>query len=218
MQTAGGLVYLAIGSGDREHPLITNYPYSDVVNRFYVFLNDVASSTEVNLDSSDVSYDYTTPSSCTTAGVLPSSGKIGWYMNLNQNGQGEQTVTSALIAGGLVTFSTNRPLPATEGSCENSLGEARGYWVNLLNGSGAVGVAGSCGGDRSTTFVGGGLPPSPVIGTVPIVVDGKSQPMTVIIGAPQRDGAASSPISPQRVRPVISSKRSMMYWKSSGDN
>lgn len=226
MQTAAGYVYLAIGSGDREHPLISNYPYANVVNRFYVFVNNVASSAEIDLDSSDVSYDFTSPTGVDTVGVLPGSGKVGWYMNLNQNGQGEQTVTSALIAAGLVTFSTNRPLPAAEGSCENSLGEARGYWVNLLNACGAIGVTGTCGGDRSTTFVGGGLPPSPEMSTVLLEgneddaddTNDEDRVITVIIGAPQRDGDASSPIAPQKVRPAISSKRSMMYWKSSGDN
>jgi type IV pilus assembly protein PilY1 len=93
------------------------------------------------------------------------------------------------------------------------LGEARGYWVNLFNASGAIGVSGSCDGSRSSIFVGGGLPPSPVLGTVPI--DGK--PTTVVIGAPQKQGGASSQYSPQQVKPLIKSKRKMKYWKSSGD-
>jgi type IV pilus assembly protein PilY1 len=135
-------------------------------------------------------------------------------MNLNQNGQGEQTVTSALIAGGMATFSTNRPIPPVTGTCATTLGEARGYWVNLFNGSGAIGVTASCGGSRSSIFVGGGLPPSPVLGTVP--VDGKAT--TVVIGAPQREGGANSPISPQQVNPVIKSTRHTIYWKSSGQN
>ncbi|WP_432259167.1 pilus assembly protein [Cupriavidus sp. TMH.W2] len=210
----GGKVYLALGSGDREHPLQSQYPFTDVTNRFYVYLDDTASITATNLDDASAMKDFTNGTSCSVTGVLPGSGSKGWFMNLNQNGQGEQTVTSALIAAGMVTFSTNRPIPPSAGSCSTMLGEARGYWVNLFNGSGAIGVTGSCGGDRSATFVGGGLPPSPMFGTVPI--DG--QATTVVIGAVQREGGASSPISPQRVTPTIVPKRKVVYWKSNGTN
>src|SRR3546814_9366548 len=68
-------------------------------------------------------------------------------MNLNQYGQGEQTVYSALIAGGSAIFNTNRPTPADNDVCTNSLGEARGYFVDLLNASGGVGLNQICGGD-----------------------------------------------------------------------
>jgi type IV pilus assembly protein PilY1 len=213
LQAPNNKVYLAIGSGDREHPLQTQYPYNDVTNRFYVYLDDTTSTDLYDLDSTDKMFNYTSTTSCTSTGVLPTSTMKGWFMDLNQNGIGEQTVGSAVIAGGLVTFSTNRPVPASADSCAPALGQARGYWVDLFNGSGAIGVSGSCDGSRSSIFVGGGLPPSPVVGTVPI--DGK--PTTVIIGAPQRTGAASSQYSPQQVKPLIKSKRKMKYWKSSGD-
>jgi len=212
----GGKVYLALGSGDREHPLQMQYPFANVLNRFYVYLDDTSSisASATNLDDTNLMNDFTTGTSCSVTGVLPGSSTKGWFMNLNQYGQGEQTVTSALIAAGMVTFSTNRPIPPQAGSCSTMLGQARGYWVNLFNASGAIGVTGSCGGDRSGTFVGGGLPPSPMFGTVP--VDG--QPTSVILGAVQRDGGASSPISPQRVLPTIVPKRKAVYWKSSGTN
>jgi type IV pilus assembly protein PilY1 len=139
----------------------------------------------------------------------------GWFMNLNQYGLGEQTVSSAIIAAGAVAFSTNRPIPATQGSCSTSLGEARGYWVNLFNASGGIGVPGaSCGGTRSSIFVGGGLPPSPVMANV--VISG--QPVTVVIGTAQLSGSVSSPIAPQQVKPSIMPSRKKIYWKSSGEN
>ncbi len=209
---SGGKVYMAFASGDREHPLITNYPYTTpVTNRLYVYLDDMA-STDTNLDDTAMS-NFTAPTTCTTPGI-GSSGNThtGWYMDFS--GQGEQAVTSAVIAAGMVTVSTNRPIPAVSGTCSTALGEARGYWVNLFNASGAMNVTGSCGGDRSGTFVGGGLPPSPVIGTVPI----NGVPTTVLIGAIQREGGASSPIAPQKIRPTIPSTRKLHYWKNSGDN
>jgi type IV pilus assembly protein PilY1 len=213
LQASGGKVYLAIGSGDRERPLMEDYPFAGVTNRFYVFLDDTKSTSTNNLDDSSTMFNNTAVTGCSADRLLPDSTQKGWFMNLDQNGKGEQAVGSAVIVGGLVTFSTNRPVPATDGSCSTALGEARGYWVNLFNASGAIGVSGSCDGSRSSIFVGGGLPPSPVLGTVPI--DGK--PTTVVIGAPQKQGGASSQYSPQQVKPLIKSKRKMKYWKSSGD-
>lgn len=207
-----GKVYVAIGSGDREHPLQSQYPYSNVVNRFYVYLDDPSTTTSTDLDTL---LDYTANTNCDTQAVLPGSGLKGWYMNLNQYGPGEQTVTSALITSGMVTFSTNRPISSSN-SCTTALGEARGYWVNLLNRSGAIGSSGTCGGTTSNTFVGGGLPPSPVLATsVPI----NNRATTVVIGAVQRSGSgASVSISPQQVKPVINSKRKKVYSYTKTDN
>jgi type IV pilus assembly protein PilY1 len=217
-----GRVYVAAGSGDREHPLQSDYPFTDVKNRFYVYLDILSTkptdAQTIDLDSGSLA-DQTvqTDASCTPEGTTAAvpAGR-GWFMDLNQYGPGEQTVTSALILGGLVTFSTNRPVDPAAGSCSTTLGEARGYWVNLLNGSGGIGVAANhvCGGDRSATFVGGGLPPSPVSGVVP--VDGIAR--TVVIGAVQRDGTASAPIAGQKVVPSIRAIRTRVYWFKNIDN
>lgn len=208
-------VYLAIGSGDREHPLMSNYPYTDVSNRFYVYLDDPLDDSLPagghDLDSGAKTLDLTEPTVCSTEGVVPGGEHKSWYMDLNAYGQGEQTTTSALIAGGMVVFSTNRPEHAPN-KCSASLGEARGYWVNLLNGSGAIGSEGSCGGDRSSVFVGGGLPPSPVRGVVRI--NGKAQ--NVIISAVQRDGAVSSSVAAQKLVLPIKSRRERIYWFQEG--
>jgi type IV pilus assembly protein PilY1 len=219
LSAKGGYVYVALGSGDREHPLQSEYPYGGVTNRFYVYVDNLASTGVTNLDG-PLMYDYTTGGSvgtttnCSTAGVLPGAGMNGWFMNLNQYGTGEQTVSTALIAGGAVAFSTNRPIASVAGTCSN-LGQALGYWVNLFNASGAIGVPGAtCGGSRSSVFVGGGLPPSPVLANV--VVNG--QAMTVTIGTAQLSGGVSSPISPQQVKPNIVPTRKKLYWKSSGEN
>jgi type IV pilus assembly protein PilY1 len=211
-------MYVAVGSGDREHPLSTHYPVTTpVTNRFYVYLDDLtvpATSTAAatNLDSDAGMQNYSTASSqtCGVTGVTPTSGLKGWYMDLP--GTGEQTISSALIASGMVTFNTNRAMTSAGSVCVNPLGEARGYWVNLLNASGAIGVGNAtCGGDRSSAFIGGGLAPSPTLATV--IIGGKAT--TVAIGAAQRSGGASSTIAPQQVRPAIDSRRRPLYWKSS---
>lgn len=214
---SGKKVYVAIGSGDREHPLQTHYPYTaSTVNRFYVYVDNLGSTMATNLDDTNQMNDFTSDTTCNTPPVLPSSSMKGWFMNLNQKSgdRGEQVVTSALIAAGMVTFSANMPT-ANSNQCSTILGEARGYWVNLLNGSGAIGVTGNCGGTRFSTFVGGGLPPSPVLATgVPI--NGRST--TVVIGAAKRTGSTSVTISPQEVKPTIASKRKRAYTSASVDN
>ena len=211
-------VYLAIGSGDREHPLEKQYPYTDVVNRFYVYMDDLTrglAAPAVNLDSL---LDYTTNTSCDTASVYPDSGLTGWFMKLNQYGQGEQVVTSALIAGGMVTFSTNRPLPEATGTCSSTLGEAGGYWVNLFNASGAIGVDGSCGGTRHSVYVGGGLVPSPVMANA-VKVGNKY--VSVVIGAVKKKGSGTdgtnTSFGPQKFRPVIKSTRTRSYSYTASD-
>jgi len=227
---SGGLVYVALGSGDREHPLKSQYPYDSVLNRFYVYLDELAfkpgakdasdaTKRPTNLDDSSAMMDKTSNTDCAATQLLASDRtKKGWFMNLNQYGQGEQTVTSGLILGGMVTFSTNRPIDtdSTLGACASNLGEARGYWVNLLNASGGIDIASSatCGGTRSATFVGGGLPPSPVTGTVPV----GNTFQTVVIGAVQRDGSVSAPIAGQKVTPAIRPVRTRVYWFRNIDN
>jgi type IV pilus assembly protein PilY1 len=213
----GTNMYVALGSGNRERPLQANYPYqSNVKDRFYVFLDDLTitasstTATAVNLDAEPV-MNVTTSTTCDGDGVAPGSTWKGWYMDLP--GRGEQVVTSALIAAGMVAFNTNRPVPPTSSvnSCAAPLGEARGYWVSLVNASGAIGSGNnSCGGDRSSAFVGGGLTPSPTLARV--VIDGRTT--TVAIGAANRQRGPSVTIDPQEVKPTIDSRRKTIYWKS----
>lgn len=218
-------VYVALGTGDREKPLQTQYPYprsgnTGVINRFYVYLDDLnltssstPTPTPTNLDTSTTIKNFTTPTACGDPGVVPSDPTYnGWFIDLS--GTGEQTVTSAVIVSGMLTFSTNRPTPAPPNSCAPNLGEARGYWLNLTNGSGSIGVAGSCGGARYASFIGGGLPPSPVISTVN--VGGKNT--TVVIGAIDRKGGVSSAIQAQQVSPAIRQVRRPSYWYKNSDN
>lgn len=207
-------VYLALGTGDRERPLSTNYPYvSNVQNRFYAFFDNLATA-DIDLDDDAKLRDVSTGTDCST---IIGGGRVGWSMNLNA-GRGEQTVTSSVIFGGTVFFSTNRPTPAAITSCGSNLGEARGYAVNLLNASGVIGTGGLCGGSRSGTFSGGGIPPSPVVGTVPVKLpDGTTKSINVLIGGIGLQTGGGSPIGAQQPPVPIQQIRSRVYWYPGGE-
>ena len=208
-------VYLALGTGDRERPLITNYPYTTpITNRFYSFI-DTFGTTGLPLDLDGASMqNFTVATDCNS--VL-GTGKLGWFMDLNA-GRGEQTVTSSVIFGGTVFFSTNRPVASAPGTCAANLGEARGYAVNLLNASGVVGTGALCGGGRSGTFVGGGIPPSPVVGTVPVTLpDGTTKSINVLIGGINLDTGGGSSIGAQQPPIPIAQIRSRVFWYPGGE-
>jgi len=209
----GRNVYLALGSGDRERPLISNYPYlTPITNRFYMAIDDLT-STDLDLDGASMT-NFTAATDCDS---VMAAGQRGWYMDENA-GTGEQTVTSSVIFGGTIFFSTNRPLPTVDGTCATNLGEARGYAVNLFNASGVIGTGSICGGDRSGVFTGGGIPPSPVVGTVPVALpDGSSKPINVLIGGIDLKTGEGSPIGAQQPPVPIRQVRSRVYWYPAGD-
>lgn len=208
-------VYLALGSGDREQPLESQYPFTTpITNRFYVFLDGLTSATPVNLDDTAALANNTVATSCASPASLPGASK-GWSMDLVA-GAGEQVVTSAVVVNGTVMFSTNRAIPKAANVCAPR-GEARGYALNLFNASGAISapVAGTaCGGDRSAVFVGGGLPPSPVVANVKLD-DGRVA--SVVIGAANLNGASgSSPIQAQSAVTLPPQRRYRVYWRREG--
>ena len=210
----GDKVFLAIGTGDRERPLIVNYPYTTpVTNRFYMAIDAFASpGGPINLDGSDME-NFTNATDCNT---ILGTGKVGWFMDLAA-GRGEQTVTSSVIFGGTVFFSTNRPVASTPGSCAANLGEARGYAVNLLNASGVIGSGKLCGGDRSGVFTGGGIPPSPVVGTVPVKTPNGDKPISVLIGGINLQTGTGSAIGAQQPPVPVRQLRTRIYWYPHGD-
>ena len=138
-----------IGSGDRERPLISNYPCVDpVTNAFYMIKDSPPGYPAVikPADLADVS------STC------PITSSKGWYFNMPNTC--EQVVNKATSIGGYTYFGTNQPVNNT--SCATNLGIARGYAVSISGGCAPPGAG------RSITFTGGGLPPSPVAGIVDI--------------------------------------------------
>ena len=210
----GDNVYLAMGTGDREKPLVSNTPYTSTIqNRFYMFIDKFPASGTVNLDGATMD-NFTSDTTCATT---LAAGQDGWLMNLTA-GRGEQVVTSSVIFGGTIFFSTNRPVATVPGTCSGNLGEAQGYAVNLLNASGVIGTGKLCGGDRNGVFTGGGLPPSPVVGTVPVrQPDGTYRSINILIGGIGLDTGGGSVIGAQQPPIPIKEIRSRIYWYPHGD-
>lgn len=205
----GAGVYLALGSGNRERPLEENYPHrEDVQDRFYVIFDQPGvDSALLDLDSSTEMISASAAgesgaATCSSPGVGPGAAKRGWWYDYDH--RGEQTVTSALIHLGTVTFSTSEPGAAksVDNICVRPLGTARSYQLNLMNGSGAIGSSDKCDGLAYVEMAGGGIPPSPVLATVVVETASGPKKETVIIGAGEK-GIADVEDGKPVVRPML---------------
>lgn len=114
---------------------------------------------------------------------------------------GEKAVNAPTTTGGFTFFGTNTPITAPDPSvCQPVLGTARGYRIDFLTGE-----------SKFVVFDGGGLPPSPVAGTV--VIDGQTVPF--LIGGGNPDGTNPDDLSPvggQEPPIPITPVRSRIYW------
>lgn len=210
-----------LGSGDREHPLVSDYACNDyattpgiaVTNQFYMVMDKPTGYPSPTLTPSslvDVTAGTTTSATASgtttitnvTNGVTTSSTN-GWRFNF---GQCEQTVNEALTIAGVTYFGTNAPSSTTTNSCTANLGLARGYAVDYL-------TANPKGGIRYAVYVGGGMPPSPVAGVVD--VEGTKYPFC--IGCIDPDAANSSALQGGKVTINPTGSRYRAYWYREGD-
>jgi len=156
-----------LGSGDREHPLVSDSVTTSVDNAFFM-IKDYrgVSPTVVSLDQNvlvQIDPDSTSLTDVQTT-ALNSTANKGWYLQLGGDGtvhDKEQVVTSAVVVFGVVTFSTHTPTVISSNSCGSNLGTARVYNIAYLN-------AAPVGNSRYEKIAGGGLPPSPVAGMVTV--------------------------------------------------
>ncbi|MEP5568046.1 MAG: PilC/PilY family type IV pilus protein [Halioglobus sp.] len=124
-------IVLSFGSGDRERPLESNYPYaSSVQNRMYAIKDDtwVDRDEPIELEGDTVFL---------VAEVDPDDDPIelenldGWRLELPD--RGEQVANSPAIAGGKVFFNTFQPGGVADDVCSNPLGIGTGYIVDLFD-------------------------------------------------------------------------------------
>jgi type IV pilus assembly protein PilY1 len=190
---------ILVGSGDREKPLAPYYPPASVTNdRFYTLLDRSTAKGNPGLpaiNESQLSVNGTT-----------FTGAAGCYLPLDSAG-GEKVVTSAATTGGYTYFSTNTPTsPFSTNSCNTQLGIAKSYRVPVF-----------CGQAESQEFVGGGLPPSPVIGfvEVQVTVSGPGGPSEETKQVPFIIGGFNAQLSglqASRVPVNVDPTRRRTYW------
>lgn len=198
----GGTANLFVGTGDREKPL-PGSAATRVKNRFYAIRDNYAEgaygtpAAPTLIDDSedcDASGDATLDAGCQLLNVSTVSSSLdyntalsnpqtrGWVMDLSAGEPPyEQVVTTPVVAGGVVYFSTFQANAEDSNSCSN-LGRARGYAVDFLTGGLRRGDT-----DRAVEFVGGGFPPSPVAGIVQI----GDRRVPIILGGRQRGSGSA---------------------------
>lgn len=209
-----------IGSGDREHPLVSSYacnnyeaskpspvPGTYVTNQFYMIKDapnaypaspiTVAQLVDVTAGTTTVTVGGVTTTVPFSEALLSSS--LGWKFDF---GPCEQSVNKPLTVAGVTFFGTNAPSPDPGSSCYANLGIARGYAVDFLTGNPAEGNV------RSAPFLGGGMPPSPVAGVVD--VDGTKLPF--VIGGVDTTEANASALQGSKVEINPTGKRYRVFW------
>lgn len=171
---SNGEYVIAVGSGDREKPILAYTSASSVSNRFYSLRDKPSDPTWLTSENSTCSASVICNASllAITTTATPSASDLnahpkGWYLALQPT---EQVVTSALVLFDTIIFSTHQPAVVSATSCV-SLGTARNYNINYKNAAGSNG-------DRFSVIAGGGLAPSPVAGIV-ILDDGTQKPFII---------------------------------------
>ncbi|MVW74688.1 pilus assembly protein [Pseudomonas xionganensis] len=126
-----------IGSGHRGHPL-----YMDTTDRFYSLRTRNLTNASFNegtlfeADLLDVTSDLAPAATEQKLSLTGGLEKGGWFISFSSN-PGEKVLTRALTAGSnsTVFFSTYQPATTNANPCEAAFGTARGYAVNLFDGS-----------------------------------------------------------------------------------
>lgn len=177
------------GSGDREKPLATAS-----MDALFTVLDTLGTK------GTPASFTSITASDLGTVGSTQNQDK-GCQIPMSLGG--EKIVNAPTTVGGITYFSTNQPSPSSN-VCSANLGIAKVYSAPLF-----------CKTAISQTLVGGGLPPSPVSGTVvvsytkPGTTQTVSKQVPFIIGAPNSKGSG---IEGSKVTPTITPVRTRRYW------
>ena len=171
-----GAYYLQLGSGDREKPLSSFTSAAGVANYFFSLKDVPTDAGWLTAESANCSANVICMNSllAITTSATPSQADLnskpkGWRLGLASS---EQVVTSVVTVFGQAVFNTHQPTAPVAGSC-TSLGTNRGYSVSYRDASNPTG-------DRFVVLEGGGLPPSPVAGTVTLD-DGEVVPFVCML-------------------------------------
>ena len=213
------VAYVLAGTGNREEPASIA-----IDNRFFMIRDSLAvGATPATSTSTDTTVAgnaayvvkqsqlavITNFNAATTLVDPTASSFKGWSFAFET---GEKSVNAALTVAGTTFFGTNMPKAVDPRSCAANLGTARGYALNFLNGTSAVGDRDGNGlfnkSDLYSVFKGGGLPPSPVSGVVQI---SPSQTVRFVIGS-GGSGTTGSAIEGVKTQVNPSGTRTRVFW------
>jgi type IV pilus assembly protein PilY1 len=188
---------IMLGSGDRERPLLQS-----TADRFYTLL-DYSTGKGAPATAALTDASLTATGGTFSLASLPN----GCYLDLDVHG--EKVVTSAVSAGGYTYFSTNMPKVVAPDVCTTNLGTATSYRIAMF-----------CGGTESVEITGGGLPPSPLLGTVELQIGpNETRQFDFLIGTPiaqGKDGAGvRSGLEIYRPGGTTDPTRRRTYWFTS---
>lgn len=197
---AGGALYILLGSGDREKPLLAYGAAASVSNYAFSLVDKPFDGAWLAAERATCGSDIICMNSLTPvtadAGVAVNVTRSprGWKMAMDAS---EQVVSSALTISDRVYFSTHIPTVPQVGSCESNLGVATTYGVDYEDGEG-----------NKVDIIGGGLVPSPVAGQV-ILDDGTIVPFCIGCGG-ERSAIGGTKItsSAEWIQP-----KGRVYWR-----
>ena len=207
------MTFLMVGSGNREEP-------RDEAIRDMFFMvkdpvpaggtTDAVEPARVDADGTKRLIEVTNFNAATTSlttATVTGADFHGWYIPFDK---GEKTVNAPLTISGVTYFGTNLPKPP-EASCTPNLGIARGYALNFLSGTSAAGDRDANSridkSDLYANLIGGGLPPSPVAGTV--CIDGNCKRFCIGCGSNDPKGSA---IEASKVHATPDPRRKRVFW------
>lgn len=204
---------VAIGSGDREHPLNSNYACNNfastgILNQFYIIKDRPVAYPVTPITPTDLT-DVTTNLTISQTSIGTNGLRFDLVDPATPTKRCEQTVNKSLTIGGVTYFGTNAPKSSSEisTSCGINLGNARGYAVNFLTGAPIANNS------RSVLYKNGGLPPSPVGGIVDI--NGTKVPFCIGCTTPGDPNPSPLQGSPVKINPVAPRQR--LYWYLESD-
>ena len=182
---------LGFGSGDREKPLLS----ATQDHYFQIFDRNLAKG-----PPTASAYTPITWAGLVAATAGGSTSLNGCYVTL---AQGEKVVNASASIGGNSYFGTNQPSLPTGNSCAFNLGVARAYAMPLF-----------CATPTASVLIGGGLPPSPVVGVVAVNytrVNGATgtKLKSFVLGAPNPKQSALEVSEPT---PPPATARKRRYW------
>ncbi|NJD34318.1 MAG: hypothetical protein FIA96_05705 [Betaproteobacteria bacterium] len=227
----GGSSTLGCTTATTGYYVATGYFGAQIVDRFYSVLDTKAAPVStITCDATCTALQEVNANPSDLKRFLFSSGKQGWFINLNYNpyqptaynGWEEKLVNSPKVEQGIVYFATNTPQKGEteKGICSN-LGVALAYAIDPFTGLPAFnrngdvydGKAVYTAVDYAAKVAGGGLPPSVTSGTVKIGEEFYS----AAIGTGGTKEESKSSQEGERTDFQISTRRNRVYWRYGAD-